>query len=52
VTGAAAALLAQNPKVLAMPRDGKRSIEMLKVLNGSAKSLGLAREFEGLGLLD
>jgi len=52
VTGAAAALLAANPKVLDMQRDGKRSIAMLKLINGSAKSLGLAREFEGLGLLD
>jgi subtilisin len=52
VTGAAAALLAQHPKVLDMLRNERRSIEMLRLINGSAKSLGLAREFEGLGLLD
>lgn len=51
VTGAAAALLARAPAVLAMPRDDQRSIEMLRLINKAAGSLGFEREFEGLGLL-
>lgn len=51
IVGAAAALLAKHPDVLAMPRNGERSLAMLKLVNGSAASLGFSREFEGLGLL-
>lgn len=51
VAGAAAALLAHHPAVLAMPRDSRRAIEMLRLLNTAARSMGFAREYEGLGLL-
>jgi subtilisin len=51
IVGAAAALLAKHPKVLAMPRDGERSLAMLRLVNGGAASLGFGRDFEGLGLL-
>ncbi len=51
VAGAAAALLARHPEVLAMPRDSQRAIEMLRLLNTAARSMGFAREYEGLGLL-
>jgi subtilisin len=51
IVGAAAALLAKHPKVLAMARDGERSLAMLRLVNGGAASLGFGRDFEGLGLL-
>lgn len=51
VTGMAAALLACHPDVLAMPRDRERSIAMLRIVNGAAGTVGFARNFEGLGLL-
>ena len=51
VTGMAAALLARQPDVLAMPRNRERSIAMLRVVNGAAATMGFARTFEGLGLL-
>lgn len=51
IAGAAAVLLAKQHGVLAMPRNGERSLAMLKLVNGTAASLGFGREFEGLGLL-
>ncbi len=51
VTGAAAALLARHPDVLAMPRDGQRATAMLRLLSDAARTLGFAAEFEGLGRL-
>jgi subtilisin len=49
--GAAAVLLAAQPKVLALPRDGKRATAMLGVINAAAKPLGFPKDLEGLGLL-
>lgn len=49
--GAAAVLLAAQPKVLAMPRDRQRATAMLAVLNAAAKPLGFPKDLEGLGLL-
>lgn len=51
VTGAAAALLACHPDVLALPRDSRRAIEMLRLVNAAAATLGFERTFEGLGML-
>jgi subtilisin len=51
IVGAAAALLSRHPEVLEMPRSEERSLAMLKLVNGAAATLGLDREFEGLGLL-
>lgn len=51
-TGVAAALLASRPDILAMPRDSKRSVEMLRLINGEARTLGFERAFEGLGMLE
>ncbi|WP_228896604.1 S8 family peptidase [Pseudoduganella aquatica] len=51
VTGAAAALLAAQPQVLAMPRDRQRATAMLAVINAAAKPLGFPKDLEGLGLL-
>lgn len=51
VTGAAAALLSCHPDVLAMPRDSRRAVEMLRLVNGAAGTLGFERMFEGLGML-
>jgi len=49
--GAAAVLLAAQPKVLAMARDRKRATAMLAVINAAAKPLGFPKDLEGLGLL-
>lgn len=51
VTGCAALLLAAHPEVLALPRDSKRAIAMLGLINGAALRMGLGTEFEGLGRL-
>lgn len=51
VAGAAAVLLARHPGVLAMARDSRRAIEMLRLINSAARGMGFAREYEGLGLL-
>ncbi|WUR13014.1 S8 family serine peptidase [[Empedobacter] haloabium] len=51
VTGVAAALLACHPEVLAMPRDSRRAVEMLRLVNAAAGTLGFERTFEGLGML-
>lgn len=51
VTGAAAALLAAHPEVLAMPRDRDRTTAMLAIINAAAKPLGFPKELEGLGML-
>ena len=51
LVGAAAALLSRHPAVLALPRSAERSVAMLRILNGAARTLGFEREFEGLGLV-
>lgn len=51
VTGCAARLLAAHPEVLALPRDRRRAIEMLRLINAAARPLGLGSNYEGLGLL-
>lgn len=50
-TGAAAALLGNAAVILAMPRDGQRAIAMLGLINGAARTLGFAKEYQGLGML-
>lgn len=50
-TGAAAAALAQQPAVLAMPRNRARATAIVGVINKAAASLGLGKIYEGLGLL-
>lgn len=52
VAGATAALLGKSADVLAMPRDRQRAIAILGLINGAARSLGLAQEYQGLGMLD
>lgn len=49
--GAAAALLAAQPKVLKMKRNRDRSTAMLAVINAAAKPLGFPKDLEGLGML-
>ncbi|OFA07381.1 S8 family serine peptidase [Duganella phyllosphaerae] len=49
--GAAAALLAAQPKVLKMKRNRDRSTAMLAVINAAAKSQGFPKDLEGLGML-
>ncbi|HEV7813739.1 MAG TPA: S8 family serine peptidase [Janthinobacterium sp.] len=51
VSGAAAALLGENETILAMPRDGRRAIAILGLINGAALSLGFEKNFQGLGIL-
>jgi subtilisin len=51
VTGAAAALLAQRTDILQMPRDSQRSIAILGLINGAARSMGFDKEYQGLGAL-
>ncbi|MET0265781.1 MAG: S8 family serine peptidase [Duganella sp.] len=50
-TGAAAALLAAQPKVLRMKRNRDRSTAMLAVINAAANPLGFPKPLEGLGML-
>ncbi|MGV7208219.1 S8 family serine peptidase [Oxalobacteraceae bacterium A2-2] len=50
-TGAAAALLAAQPKVLKMKRNRDRAIAMLAVINAAAQPLGFPKNLEGLGML-
>lgn len=49
--GAAAALLAAHPDVLAMPRGRDRTTAMLAIINAAAQPLGFPKELEGLGML-
>jgi subtilisin len=51
VTGAAARLLAENKRILRMPRDSARSDAIAQLLLQSAKALGLGGPLEGRGLL-
>lgn len=51
VVGAAAKLLAQQPAILAMPRDQDRSDAMLQAILGAAVSLGFPGPLEGKGLI-
>lgn len=50
-TGAAAALLAAQPKVLKMKRNRDRATAMLAVINAAANPLGFPKPLEGLGML-
>jgi subtilisin len=50
VTGATARLLANNHKVLAMPRDQARSDEIARLLFQAAAVIGFGPDFEGHGL--
>lgn len=51
VTGIAARLLADDPGVMAMPRDADRSKAILELLTKRANSMGLGPTFEGFGML-
>ncbi|WP_162250812.1 S8 family serine peptidase [Pelomonas sp. Root1217] len=51
VTGAAAALLSANKTVLNMPRDRNRSIAIVGLITGAAKTLGFIQPLEGVGLM-
>jgi subtilisin len=50
ITGEAARLLADNPTVLAMPRDQARSDEIARLLFQAAQTKGFGPTFEGQGL--
>jgi len=50
-TGAAAALLARNPKILKMPRGPARSDAMAQIVFAAARELGFGAIYEGRGML-
>jgi subtilisin len=51
VTGAAAALLARNRRVLGLPRGQARSDEMARIVFAAARTLGFGAKYEGRGML-
>jgi subtilisin len=50
-SGRAAALLAEHPEILAMPRTAERATAMLALLTENASSMGFGASFEGHGRL-
>ncbi len=51
VTGMVARLLAEQPKILTLPRDANRSAEIARLALQSAGSLGFPSDLEGHGIL-
>lgn len=51
VTGAAAALLAKRPEILAMPRTAERAVAIAGLIRQSARRWGFPVQFEGAGHL-